>query len=321
MDNRPRLSSDIQKLLRCPVCRGQLNSVGEELICQKAGCGRHFPIIDGIPVLINNASSIFSIENLILYKNPTFDLGRNKIKDTLRRVTPSISRNIKAKQNYGKLANILLSRSKNPRVLVLGGGIIGQGFDTFLGFPQIEVVESDISFGPRTALICDAHDIPFEEGIFDGIIVQAVLEHVISPYKCVDEIYRVLKSQGLVYAETPFIQQVHGREYDFTRFTFLGHRRLFNHFDELESGAVCGPGMALAWSYQYFLLSLTSSRFWRRLFTLFSSLTSFWLKYLDYYLINKPGTMDAASAFFFLGQKSEKKISDKELIALYKGAF
>ena len=58
-----------------------------------------------------------------------------------------------------------------------------------------------------------------------------------------------------MYAETPFMQQVCVARFDFTRFTHLGHRRLFRWFDEVRSGPVCGPGMALAWSYQYFLLS------------------------------------------------------------------
>ena len=52
----------------------------------------------------------------------------------------------------------------------------------------------------------------------------------------------MLKDDGLVYAETPFLQQVHGGPYDFTRFTHLGHRRLFRKFIELESGATAGAG-------------------------------------------------------------------------------
>ena len=91
--------------------------------------------------------------------------------------------------------------------------------DPVVNNPAIELVETDVSFGPRTALICDAHNIPFAEGSFDGVVAQAVLEHVLDPYSCVAEIYRVLKPAGLVYVETPFMQQVHMGRYDFTRFT------------------------------------------------------------------------------------------------------
>jgi hypothetical protein len=129
-----------------------------------------------------------------------------------------------------------------------------------------------------------------------------------------------LNERGVVYAETPFMQQVHNAPYDFTRFTHLGHRRLFRKFEEIDSGAGCGPGMALAWSYQSFLMSFTTSEFLRKLIRYFTRLTSFFLKYFDYYLIDKPGTLDAASGYYFLGRKAEQVLSDRDLIKLYKGA-
>ncbi len=77
--------------------------------------------------------------------------------------------------------------------------------------------------------------------------------------------------------------------------------------------------MALAWSYQYFVLSLLHSAWSKAAAIVFVRLTSFWLKYLDYYLAKQPGALDAASGFYFLGTKSACKISDKELIAQYRG--
>ena len=70
----------------------------------------------------------------------------------------------------------------------------------------------------------------------DAVCVQAVLEHVVDPAGVVAEIERVLKSDGVVYAETPFMQQVHGGAYDFTRFTELGHRWLWRRFATIERG-------------------------------------------------------------------------------------
>jgi ubiquinone/menaquinone biosynthesis C-methylase UbiE len=186
---------------------------------------------------------------------------------------------------------------------------------------SIEFVETDVSFGPRTMLICDGHNLPFQDASFDGIIVQAVLEHVLDPYACVNEIHRVIKMDGIVYAETPFMQQVHGRQFDFTRFTHLGHRRLFRHFEELESGAVCGPGMALAWSYKYFLISFSNNKSIRKLLDGFARITAFYLKYFDYFLTKKKGALDAASGYYFMGKKTGITLTDKELINSYAGAF
>lgn len=206
----------------------------------------------------------------------------------------------------------------SPKVLVVGGAFLGQGMETLVDNPHVELIETDVSFGPRTMLICDAHDLPFEDELFDGAIAQAVLEHVVDPFRCVEEIYRILKPRGLVYAETPFMQQVHGAPYDFLRFTHLGLRRLFRRFDELSSGVVCGPGMALAWAYQHFLMSFFTSETARMLVKALARATSFYLKYFDSYLSQKPGSLDAASGYFFLGRKSEHILSDRELVRSYR---
>jgi ubiquinone/menaquinone biosynthesis C-methylase UbiE len=189
--------------------------------------------------------------------------------------------------------------------------------DNLIKNRAFQLIESDISFGPRTMLICDAHDIPFDDFSFDGVIVQAVLEHVIDPYLCASEIFRVLKKDGLVYAETPFMQQVHGKQFDFTRFTYLGHRRLFRRFQEISSGAISGPGMALAWSWRFFLASFTKNEVIKNILLVFAHLTSFYFKYFDYILIKKDSALDAASAYYFMGRKSERILTDKELISLY----
>ena len=272
-------------------------------------------------MLVNEQSSIFSIDDFVSHHNTTFgNINENRFKKAIRRLIPSIGKNIKGKHNYSRFNEILLKNSINPKVLVLGGSVLGQGMESVTKNTVIDLIESDVSFGPRTMLICDAHDIPFEDESFDGVIIQAVLEHVVDPYKCCDEIHRVLKKQGITYAETPFMQQVHGGRYDFTRFTHLGHRRLFRKFEEIDSGAVCGPGMALAWSYQYFLLSFTTSRLLRLALRLFASITSFYFKYFDYYLIDKSGSLDAASGYYFMGRKTVQVLSDQDLIKLYKGA-
>jgi SAM-dependent methyltransferase/uncharacterized protein YbaR (Trm112 family) len=315
-----KFSSEVEKKINCPICHSSLDYHYQNYQCQNYSCQTTYPIIDGVPILINENVSIFTIEDYLNYRGTYFDLkSENKIKKFIRQNLPDIDINIKAKENYQKLEEILLSRSQNPVVLILGGSVLGNGIESIINNPKIEFVESDVSFGGRTKLIFDAHSMPFADKSFDAVIVQAVLEHVVDPWCCVEEIFRVLKDDGLVYAETPFMQQVHGGCYDFTRFTYLGHRRLFRKFEEICSGAGCGPSMALAWSYKYFLFSFSCSKLWRKIIEWVVRLTIFPLKYLDYLLIDKNGTLDAASGYYFLGKKSEYILSDKELIKLYKG--
>lgn len=324
MPHHIQLSEKIQKILCCPICQTNLKPYEENYQCQNPECSFSFPTKHGIPILINEVSSVFSIKDFINERDTFFNLSytENPIKQQLRKLIPDISKNVKAKTNYKKYAELLLAQSEKPIVLVIGGSILGEGMESITSHPSIELVESDISFGPRTHVICDAHNIPFKNNSFDGVIVQAVLEHVIDPWQCVEEIHRVIKEGGLVYAETPFIQQVHGGCYDFTRFTYLGHRRLFRSFVEIESGAACGPGMALAWSYQYFFLSFALPKLVKSIVVTFAKLTSFYLKYIDYLIINNPKALDAASAVYFMGRKQQGFVlSDKELIKLYKGNF
>jgi SAM-dependent methyltransferase len=133
-------------------------------------------------------------------------------------------------------------------VLVVGGGVVGAGLKELLARPAIQFIETDVYFGPRTALICDGHDLPFVDQSIDGIIIQAVLGCVMDPNRCVAEMSRVLRPRGVVYAEAPFCQQVVEPASDFTRFTHAGLRHLFRGFDEIASGASGGPATALAWS-------------------------------------------------------------------------
>lgn len=307
-------------VIACPICGQGLQHQSDTLVCQSPECGHKFPSSRNVPILINEANSIFDTSGFEADEE-TFFRSNHPIHEWISEHLPDLSCNVSAKRNLETLAQLLKARKKPVRVLVVGGGVVGAGLDQLLTDTDIEVVETDASWGPRTQLICDAHNLPFKDDAFDAVIVQAVLEHVLDPQRCVEEIYRVLKADGLVYADTPFIQQVHGRQFDFTRFTRLGHRRLFRHFEEVDSGVTCGPGMALAWTARYFMMSFFQSKRLRSAASLAARCSLFWLKYFDYYLARQKASFDAASAFFFIGRKSPAILSDRELIADYQGGF
>jgi uncharacterized protein YbaR (Trm112 family) len=316
-----KISELIQEKLRCPVCKDKVEIVNDEFMCNNAECGASFPIINNIPILINDKNSLFSIKDFMSHSRTTINTNQiHWLKRLHHKLIPDIGLNLSAKKNYKRFTQALtISLSSQPNVLILGGSELGAGVENIMYNTSVNLVETDVTFGSRTAIICDAHDIPFEKETFDGVVIQAVLEHVVDPYRCVEELYRVLKPQGIVYAETPFMQQVHMGKFDFTRFTHLGHRRLFRHFMEIDSGASGGVGMALAWSYKYFLLNFSKTHYIRSFIADFAHFTSFYLKYLDYFLVKNPGIYDAASGYYFIGKKVDQVLTDKELIMQYKG--
>lgn len=303
--------------MRCPTCHHSIILHGGALKC--ISCDAAYPIVNGVPVVLNEANSVFRTEEYLTGAEQHMVEPAPSLKSRIRSLIPKPSLNLKGPANYAHYAQLITQQTAKPRILVLGGRILGAGMEPLAENPDVELVETDVCFGPRTALICDAHDIPFSDASFDGVIIQAVLEHVCDPFRVVEEIHRVLKPQGLVYAETPFIQQVHARAWDFTRFTELGHRRLFRRFSEIERGACCGTGMALAWSWQYFLLSFTSIKPLRTVLRVFAEVSTFWLTWLDYITIDKPGTQDAASGYYFLGRRSETTLPDRDLIQQFRG--
>jgi SAM-dependent methyltransferase len=312
------LSEEARRLLCCPVCRSPLAEEGGRLACRGAGCGQAFPAVDGIPVLINESNSLFSVGDFT--KRAYTTLPRvSGLRAFLGRLLPTLQRNVNTKANIARFSSLL--PKGRPRVLVIGGSTVGQDLGDLLARRDVDFVESDVAFGPRTMLICDGHDLPFPDGTFDGAVIQVTLQHVADPYRCVEEIHRVLKKDGLVYAETSFIQQVCLGKYDFTRFTLLGHRRLFRKFAEVSSGAVAGPGTALAWTLRYLLIAFVRTPRGVSFVKGLTRCTLFWLKYLDYLFINWPGALDGASELFFLGRKSEGALPDRELLKLYKGVF
>ncbi|MFH1718657.1 MAG: methyltransferase domain-containing protein [Planctomycetota bacterium] len=307
-------------VLRCPVCKQELDRGGQShFVCREPRCGRAFPIIDGRPVLINEDRSVFRIDDFVARRQTTFRRG-GKLKRMVSRLLPGTSVNLKARENCMNFKRLVLQDAEKPKVLIIGGGELGQGLDAIIESEEIEFVQSDVAFESRTQLICDCHDLPYPHECFDGVIIQAVLEHVVDPHRCVQEIHRILKAGGLIYVETPFLQPVHMGRYDFTRFTDLGLRRLCRQFEEIDRGAICGAGMALAGAYQAFLKSLTRSKAARKVLAAFGRITSFWLKYFDYWSIDTPATLDAASGLFFMGRKSNHVLSDEDLLALYRGA-
>lgn len=310
-----RLDRDLVQRLRCPACSSPLEHGNGILRCDESLCKREFPLSAGRPVLIDRAQSVFDIDDILRHA----DQGQLKPKGWGARL-PTLTGNVQAEPNLRQFARELQRKSGVATVLVVGGGQAGAGFQALYEESSIRCVETDIYLSSTTRLACDGHNIPFANATFDGVVVQAVLEHVLDPIRVVSEIHRVLKPEGLVYAETPFMQQVHLGAHDFTRYTHLGHRRLFRYFREISSGAVGGPGTALAWSLQHFLRSAGRGPAWLKVATAASRLSLFWLKYLDAWLLRNPAGVDAACAFFFLGQRSGEPLADHELVRSYRGA-
>jgi SAM-dependent methyltransferase len=304
-----------KRRLRCPRCGSALRNPGLHPSCSDTSCEYSetgFPLFDTQPVLIDFATSIFDRE--MYCSGPGSALRRDVTGRSLgsRFHQFILGENAVAASNCAKFIGLLKEGAGRPVVLVIGGGTVGLGASELYGDDSIELVGTDVYASPYTALVTDAHKLPFEDGVFDGVWVQAVLEHVLEPATIVDEIHRVLRRGGLVYAETPFMQQVHERAYDFSRFTQSGHRWLFKRFSEISAGPIGGAGVALVWSIRYFCRALGAGN----KLSLLLTLPFFWIRFLDR-LGRGRAIADAASGFFFLGRRSDLVIDPHSMTKYY----
>jgi SAM-dependent methyltransferase len=124
------------------------------------------------------------------------------------RFVPRVGSNISVNRVVALMRD-MLSSVADPKILVVGGGDTGAGLDSFLDDPRYTIVESDVYFGPRSNLIADGHNLPFQSECFGAVICQAVLEHVARSHDCIDEMHRVLKPGGVLFVDVPFLFPVH----------------------------------------------------------------------------------------------------------------
>jgi len=307
-----RVSTDrLQTLLVCP-CTAESNLVWASDAVTCSSCDRSYPIIAGKPVIIRFERSIVDEDVLKSSAGSSVVKRPSRWQEALS--TLIFGRPSDSRRRMAYMAE-QLRQVPDPVILVVGGGETGFGMEG-LDQDAVTIVSFDVYSSPEVDFIADGHEIPIAPGSVDAVIVQAVLEHVLDPQKVVGEIHRVLKPGGLVYAETPFIQQVHEGPYDFTRFTESGHRWLFRRFERIDSGTLRGPGTALLWSIRYAIAAIIGNKKLAALLCL----PVFWIRFLDQAARPKQA-IDAACDVYFLGRRTETAIEPKAIVAHYQGAI
>ncbi|CAN2039108.1 hypothetical protein GMMP15_1040015 [Candidatus Magnetomoraceae bacterium gMMP-15] len=128
----------------------------------------------------------------------------------------------------------LVKKALNKCLALLDERKIGLNVGSGTTILHSSVINLDIAFGPAINCCGRAEYLPFSDNCFSLVISQETIEHVRYPNLAINEMYRVLKDNGILYLQVPFIIGYHPGPTDFWRFTKEGIREMVE-----QAGFIC----------------------------------------------------------------------------------
>ncbi len=157
----------------------------------------------------------------------------------------------------------------------------------------------------NTDIVSDIHDLKLEDNSVDCIFCTGTFEHIHSPEVALKEFHRVLKKDGIIHIEVPFMQPYHSDPEDYYRWTESGLTLFCEKygFERTKSGVHLGPVSAMNVIIIQFFQSFFDNKYLRKLIEIILSYLLFSFKFLDYFLIKKKKAHYLASGVYFIGRK------------------
>jgi SAM-dependent methyltransferase len=261
-------------------------------------CAATYPVVDGVPVMLTATSRRALDRGKMVDPIPdTSHRGRSKWIQRLARVTACAAPIYDPGQEK-RIRALVRELGEKANILDLGSGGRNRG---------ATVIGMDVERLPHVGVVGDGEQLPFADGVLDGILCTGVLEHVSDAEAIAREIWRVLRPGGMVYVAVPFIQGYHpatGTHQDFRRFTHIGLQQLLSAFEQVDSGVSGGPSSSLAWILREYLAMLFVGGGWLyKVAYRVSAWLTFWIIYLDRVVAHRETAHRIACGFYFLGRK------------------
>jgi GT2 family glycosyltransferase/glycosyltransferase involved in cell wall biosynthesis/SAM-dependent methyltransferase len=134
-----------------------------------------------------------------------------------------------------------LIRETKGLVLNLSAGASLEKFD--------HVVEVEFSIFRHTDVVADAHRMPFDDDVFEAVVVMNAFEHYRDPVRVASELRRIMKPGGRILIRTAFLQPLHERPWHFFNCTRYGLEEWLKGFetDKLHVSDNFSPAYSVAW--------------------------------------------------------------------------
>ncbi len=288
----------INKILACPNCH-QSTLIFSEKTITCSNCQEQFDRVHDKPFLLLHNSEI----RLDFYQT----LNRPKKKSLLSKI-PLPTQRIWTRKSRHLVTRIL--KENDPRldehcVLNMGSGS-EPVYQKLLQPYDAAIIRVGLPHDGKIDVYGDAMQLPIANESVDLLLSSSVFEHIKNPEKAAAEIFRILKKNGKVYAEIPFMRGFHMEPIDYQRYTIEGIEQLFERhgFTLLEKGICSGTFTTLSLIFTDFLISITPKglKFPVRFITTWLSHP---IKFLDRLFENSTWNYKLACNFYYYGQKAD----------------
>ena len=95
---------------------------------------------------------------------------------------------------------------------------------TYIGLDYFDTAKG--MYNSDVDIYANAEHLPFMDETIDVILMFDVLEHIGNDEKAIQEVSRVLKPEGRVFVQIPFMYPIHDAPYDYRRLTKFGLKGL-----------------------------------------------------------------------------------------------
>jgi SAM-dependent methyltransferase len=179
-----------------------------------------------------HASKMKRVEPLLKLELPHERRGRkfDFLTSELRSETHVVETGAVSANPYDPVTETLIDTNPDWLILDCGAGLRPIYYDNVVNFEIVDYETTDV--------IGVGEHLPFKDASFDAVLSHAVLEHVRDPFKCANEIVRVLKTDGTLLCSVPFLQPLHGYPHHYFNMTGQGLRRLFEDHLTIERQTV-----------------------------------------------------------------------------------
>ena len=202
----------------CPLCRGPLRPEADAYAC--AACGRMYPVVDGIAVLLPDDALAAHDEIDHLHTGHDHAAGRDAHKAAqAEHFDRAVAEEFEITRPHGtpRLYRFLLREKFRRATAPIGPHLVGasaltvcggSGMDAeFLARAGARVIASDISLGAArrtqerarrygleiTSIVADVERLPFADAAFDVVLVHDGLHHLERPHVGLTEMARVAR--------------------------------------------------------------------------------------------------------------------------------